>query len=50
MFWLIFIFIYLNSRNIINAAIMMFVKVSHNSPKNGPLICILLNAFFMEME
>ncbi len=43
-------FIYLNSRNIINATIMMLVKVAHNSSKNGPLICILLNAFFMVME
>ncbi len=42
----IFLFFYLNSMNIINATIMMLVKVSYNSSKNSPLICILLNAFF----
>ncbi len=30
---------------IINAMIMMLIKVYHNSSKNGPLISILLNAF-----
>ncbi len=44
------IFIYLNSMSTINATIMMFVKVSHNSSKNGQLICILLNAFYENGE
>ncbi len=34
--------------SIINAIIILLVKVSHNS-KNGPLICILVKAF-MKME
>ncbi len=30
---------------IINATIVMHVNISHNSSKNGPLKCILLNTF-----
>ncbi len=56
--FLFYLFIYFNFKiifyicfvhtpmSIINATVLMLVKICHNSSKNGPLICILLNLFY----